>query len=95
MAPNPDSDDEDVRKMTKAERTGLKKEAIEARKVFYEDYLIENASYNMPKVHLMGHFPPVIVQFGVLKYLSTSIVELNHTTLNDAYDRTNKVDPNT
>ena len=62
------------------------------RKLAKTEYLERHSNYNMPKVHMMVHFAETIDQYGSLPQWSTSIIELLHQPLNNAYDRSNKVD---
>jgi len=55
-------------------------------------FLMENATYSFPKMHMIAHFAEIIPLFGALLLWTTSIVELHHQPLNTAYDSTNKVD---
>ncbi|RPA70835.1 hypothetical protein BJ508DRAFT_316163 [Ascobolus immersus RN42] len=55
-------------------------------------FLLENATYSFPKMHMIAHFAEIIPLFGALGLWTTSIVELHHQPLNTAYDSTNKVD---
>lgn len=65
---------------------------VAERKIAKEAYMLENSSYNLPKVYLMNHFGKSILMCRALKAWSTSIVELNHQPLNVAYHQSNKVD---
>lgn len=55
-------------------------------------FLMENATYSFPKMHMVTHFAEIVPRFGSLGLWTTSIVELHHQPLNTAYDSTNKVD---
>lgn len=77
---------------TKKEITAKNAELADKRREKKIEYLLEHSTYNMPKVHSCSHFGEAIPAFGGLKQHSTTIVERNHQPLNDAFDRSNKVD---
>lgn len=82
----------EIAKLTKKELAAKNAELAELRRAARIEYLLDNSTYNMPKVHSTTHFGETIPQFGALKQHSTTIVELNHQPLNSAYDLSNKVD---
>ena len=90
----PDLSDADVKRLEEKPSELLKKKADIAAKqrAAKEEYLERHSHFNMPKVHMMTHFAEVIHLFGSLPQYSTSINELLHQPLNNAYDRSNKVD---
>ena len=91
----PDLTEEEKEKLKEEGKGKLTKkleEVTRKQKAAKEEYLQRHANYNMPKVHMMTHFAEIIHRFGCLPQYSTSINELLHQPLNNAYDRSNKVD---
>jgi hypothetical protein len=55
------------------------------------DYLEEESSFNLPKLHLMTHFRRYIERFGGLQQWSTEVGEAAHKTqIKDGYQASNK-----
>ena len=92
LAEHPSMDPDEFKKLSKRDqRLHLEEESTsryESRLAFME----EHSHYNMPKVHAMVHFGETIRFFGVLGQYSTNIIERLHQPLNDAYNKSNKVD---
>ena len=54
--------------------------------------ILQQATFNFPKIHLLSHYSSQIVDFGTLPQYSTEITEALHKPLKDAYRRSNRVD---
>ena len=88
----PDLTEAEEKALTPKQLREKKAEITANRKAHKLSILERDAHYNMPKFHMLGHFSEVVHMFGSLPQYSTSINELLHQPLNNAYDRTNKVD---
>ena len=54
--------------------------------------ILQQATFNFPKLHLLSHYSSQIVDFGTLPQYSTEVTEALHKPLKDAYRRSNRVD---
>ena len=88
----PDLTSEELKALPPKEQVRRKAKIAADRKAYKLELVERNSHYNLPKFHMLGHFAEIIHQFGSLPQYSTSINELLHQPLNNAYDRTNKVD---
>lgn len=62
----------------------------ERQQVVYD--ILQQATFNFPKIHLLSHYSSQIRDFGALPQYSTEITEALHKPLKDAYRRSNRVD---
>ncbi|KAF8424429.1 hypothetical protein BGX38DRAFT_1074294, partial [Terfezia claveryi] len=51
--------------------------------------ILQQGTFNFPKLHLLSHYGSQIVDFGTLPQYSTEITEALHKPLKDAYWRSN------
>ncbi|KAF8432002.1 hypothetical protein BGX38DRAFT_1103357, partial [Terfezia claveryi] len=60
--------------------------------IFAVHEILQQGTFNFPKLHLLSHYGSQIVDFGTLPQYSTEITEALHKPLKDAYRRSNRVD---
>ena len=54
--------------------------------------ILQQATFNFPKLHLLSHYSLQIVDFGTLPQYYTEVTEALHKPLKDAYRSSNRVD---
>ena len=54
--------------------------------------ILEQGTFNFPKLHLLTHYGAQIQDFGTLPQYYTEIIEALHKPLKNAYRRSNRVD---
>ena len=54
--------------------------------------ILQQATFNFPKLHLLSHYLSQIVDFATLPQYSTEVTEAPHKPLKDAWRRSNQVD---
>ncbi|KAF8432170.1 hypothetical protein BGX38DRAFT_1077582, partial [Terfezia claveryi] len=52
--------------------------------------ILQQGTFNFPKLHLLSHYDSQIIDFGTLPQYSTEITEALHKPLKDAYRRSNR-----
>lgn len=74
-----------------AEKSATRKRLMEQYHRTCEDIEDEEAHFNLPKLHMLLHFPEIIVRFGSLSPVSTESCEAAHIyTMKDAYKKSSR-----
>jgi len=78
-------------KLTSTQQAKRSLEEQQERQQVVDD-ILQQATFNFPKMHLLSHYGSQITDFGTLPQYSTEVTEALHKPLKDAYRRSNRVD---